>query len=284
MKLTTIAELGQQLPIGKVDGDKLIKTFDLRPYKSKIDRFMNIWNEANEGQHIAKGVAKFLSLLVSQYADEALALDSEGDSTADTMAKVLNWSFADVMYIYIMIRISVSELMEVNYSCPECQHKGLVKLDLKSTEVMVFEKPADLYTAVKLKHGFKLATGKICKSLVLQPIPFKTLLLSGATQGNTDSLGYNQLREAVYKLGGAEQGYVVSDEELDEMSKIDQLIVDRYAGKATAGPKMRTVFECESQVDRGGEKQKCGHKITNALNWSFDDFFGSSIPLGELMI
>jgi hypothetical protein len=95
-----------------------------------------------------------------------------------------------------------------------------------------------------------------------------------------NSIGYHHFREAVDQVETNASGegkkrfdYVLTNEEIDEIEKIDVLVIDRQADKIAAGPDLRTHLECP----------KCGIKILNALNWSFDHFFDLSVPMGVLM-
>jgi hypothetical protein len=277
MKTITVKELGSTLPIGMWDGKTLHKDFSLRPYKSKIDRHLNAWREANEGKHIAWEVVKFLSLIIESAGDQVLRLDDKGDSTEESMAKVLDWSFGDVMYMYLFARKIVCNELTIKYGCPndKCTVKAAEKnVDLSSVEVVVIESVKDCRFWVELIDGFRLSNTKLCKKIQLKSIPFKTLLLQGATQGFVDSLGYSQLREAIISVDGGGDNYVLTDEELDEMGKLDQLRLNRYSGKLTGGPKLQTTITCD----------KCKQPIVRAIDWRYEHFFDSSIPVSRLMI
>ncbi len=279
MHTKTVGELGSTLPIGfySEQSKQLVKSFSLRPYKSKVDRMMNIWREANEGKHIAWLVTKFMSLIVEEYGGNHFSLDEKGDSADEFMTKILDWHFSDVLYMYLWARIQVCNEMTVSYGCPntDCTlQTAEARIDLKTVEVSVVDTLEECRFWVKLRDGFRLANGKRCTKIELQPVPFRTVLLQGGTQGNVDdSLGYNQLREAIVSVDGGGDRYILTDDELDEMTKIDQLILNSSAGKLTAGPKMRTTIQCD----------KCNNPIERALDWRFDHFFDSSIPVSHLM-
>lgn len=275
----TVKELGSKLPIGfySEQSKQLVKTFTLRPYKSKVDRMMNIWREANQGRHVAWLVSKFLSLVVEEYGGQHFSLDDKGDSAEEFMTRILDWPFSDVLYMYLWARVQVCSEMSVSYGCPnvDCSLKHAeATIDLTSVEVSVIEDIKECKFWVPLRDGFRLANNKLCKKIELKPVPFRTILLAGGTQGQVeDSLGYNQLREAVSNVEGGGERYILTDEELDEMSKMDQLLLNAHAGKLTAGPKMRTTINCD----------KCQQPIERALDWRFDHFFDSSIPVSHLM-
>lgn len=279
MRTTTIKELGTELPIGFLSekSNQLVKSFSLRPYQSWVDRRMNTWREANQGKPGAWLVAKFLSLIVEEAGGHHFKLDDNKDSSDALLVKILDWNFADVLYMYMWARIQVCDQIVVTYGCTnvDCSLQSAEKLvDLTSIEVVCAEAPNETKFWVDLRDGFKLANRKVCRGLELKAIPFRVVLLPGASQGSVDdSLGYNQMREVVVNIKGEDAGYILSDAELDEMSKWDQMLINAQAGKITAGLKLRTTLLCD----------KCKQPIVRALDWSFDHFFDSSIPVQLLM-
>jgi len=275
MRKTIVRELGMQLPVGVLKDGKLDKSFVLRPYKSKVDRFLNIYREANEGRTMAHLAAKFLSLIVESAGGVSYPLAESGDSTADSEFKIYNWYFADVLYVYLYSRIlNVSEMIEVPYRCQRCGTKGISKADLWTTEVKVVEKVDELSTWVDLKDGFKLENGKTCKKLKLQPVKYQAMFAAGSGGSSTGGLSYAQLRESVSEVDGTPPGYIIKDSEIDDIGKMDMLRIDRQAAIVSAGPDMRTSIDCP--------KADCGVQIKDALNWAFDPFFDSSVPLVAL--
>lgn len=275
MITTTVKELGMQLPVGVLKDGKLEKAFSLRPYKSKVDRYLNIYREANEGRTMAHLAAKFLSLIVESAGGVAYPLAQSGDSTVDSEGKIYSWYFADVLYAYLYSRIvNVSELIEVPYRCPRCGTKGIAKADLWTTEVKVIEKVEELSTWVDLNDGFKLENGKTCKRIKLHPVKYQAMFAAGSGNSGVGGLSYAQLRESIAAVDETPPGYTIKDSEIDDIGKMDMLRIDRQAAIVSAGPDMRTSIDCP--------KADCGVQIKDALNWAFDPFFDSSVPLVAL--
>ena len=158
MQTTTIKEQGMRLPIGLPDGGKLVKDFTLRTHNAKVDRLLNIWREANKGQHIGWEVAKYLSLTVASIGGEGLALDARGDSTAEDVNRFLQLCFGDVMYLWIYARIAaVEEMCEVPYACPKCGTRAKATVDLWGTEVLAIDSVKEMEAWLELKGGIQLA-------------------------------------------------------------------------------------------------------------------------------
>jgi hypothetical protein len=239
---------------------------------------MAIWREANEGKHVAWLVAKFLSLIVEEYGGNFYSLDEKGNSADEFMVKILDWNFADVLYMYFWARIQVHPEMVIAYGCPnvDCPLTSAEAIiDLNTVEVVCIEDPKDCKFWVQLQEGFRLANKKLCKKLELRAIPFRTVMASGGTQGYVeDVLGYAQMREAIVAVDGGGDDYILTDDEIDEMGKLDHLIINAQAGKLSAGLKFRTTIQCD----------KCKQPIERALDWRFDHFFDVSIPVSRLVI
>lgn len=277
MKIVTLKELGTKLPVGQFADGQLHKDFTLRPFKARVDRHLAVWREANEGKNQVHLAAKYLSLIVASLGRTACGLTPDGDSTPEQEYAVGDWFFADAMYIYIYSRVvNVSEWIEVPYRCPRCGTKGVVKANLLSTEVRVLEDHKELHVWVDLQDGFKVADGaRPVKRLRLQPVRFRAMMLPGQGQAEIGTLTYSQLRESIVEMEGAPQGHIPTDAELDELTKRDLLRIDRQTAAIAAGPMLRTAVDCP-------KTKECGIKIHDALNWAFDPFFDTSVPLSAL--
>lgn len=286
MKTTTIRKHGQKLPLGFLVSGELNRDFRLRPHTAATDRMINIWREANVGTHVSMLVAKYLSLVIESAGGESYPLNPDGNSSEETVVRFLDWTFGDVMYAYLYARIiAVEEWMEVGFGCPTCGNIRTTEVDLWDTEVDVIESAEELQAWITLKNGMRLDNGKTCRKLLLRSVPYRALTLPGGSQEGTDSMGYNQLRESVIQVDGADTpSYSPTDGELDRITKLDMLRLDRQAGKVAAGPKLRTHAVCQHMVNKDtGALVECGTKILNALDWRYDSFFDSSVPQERLM-
>jgi hypothetical protein len=278
MQTTTVGELGPKLPIGFLKDGVLDKEFDVRPYIARIDRHLNLWREANEGKHIGYLVAKFVSMITSKVQGTAWVLTPDGDSSLELEYQVHEWWNADVMYIYFWSRIAaLGEKCEVPYAClsTKCGDTGFLTTDLKSTEVVTLDNVKELENVIALTDGFTLRDKKTkVRSLRVQPIKFRAITLPGTGTEGAEGMGYNHLREAVVGVGELREHYALADDEIDQISKKDMLLINVKAGKVNAGLKLKTTVNCP----------KCDRPIVDALDWSFETFFGSSVPLGDLML
>lgn len=280
MHTTSLGELGQQLPIGSVNGKELVKPFELRPFKSRVDRHLGLWEEAHsgsyvEGELLARKVAKLISLLVVQAG--GLALPAAGDANENAAANELaihKMYFSDVLYMYLAARVqSLGNELEHPVACPggKCDFTTDAAIfDLSTIDVRVADTVEDLYAWVPLKRPYKLRDGSTMLNQVkLEPVRWATMAKPGVLGGPMSQLATISLQDSICAVNGKDGEYRLTPDELDEMEKIDRVIINRTANKVAAGVDMETSIVCP----------KCGIKITNPLNWTYDYFFDASLPL-----
>lgn len=278
MRVTTLGELGPKLPIGFQKNKDLIKDFDLRPYKTKVDRHLGLWKEANEdtytpGQLMACHVAKFVSLICNSAGGMALPISDDGDSLPASELKVHNWYFADVMYLYLFARIqALGKMLAYPVACPNtaCDFVSeSAKFDLTTIDVRVAESADELHDWHTLQDPFPLKNGNTCKSVKIEPVRWSTMALPGMLDGTMSNITMRSLQAAICAVNGEEAEYRLRDSEMDELSRFDRVTINRRAGSIAAGVDLETELECP----------KCKTKIKNPLNWTFDYFFDMSLPL-----
>lgn len=280
MKTVTLKELGPQLPIGILDDKKkLHKGFQLRPYKARVDRIMSTWRETNDSYQ--QLVPKFVSLLVTRAGPESYSLTKDGDTTPEDVARIHGWYLADVIYAYLWARVQLTEKIMLPYSCPlpACGSAGALEADLSSVEVVVIETAGELMQWVDLRDGIKLqhgpGAGKTCRRLKLKPPTYRALLLPGQGMVSVGELSPSILREMVVGTDVVRnQQHLLTDEEIDDISKVDMLLLDKASESIAAGVKLHTELNCP----------QCGalSPVSDTV-WLFDYFFGSSVPTSALM-
>ena len=286
MKTTTIKENGYKLPIGvlSTDGDrkgKLIRDFSLRPYKSSIDRNISDWMEANESKYptrsvfIAARVAKFISLICSQFGDKAWALDKDKNSTPEQELAVYGMYYADVFYVYYMARIAaLGPQYEFPYVCPDKKCKAnegsTIIFDLSTTDVDILEDNDPLEKWVTLSHPFKNRDGRLVKKLKIAPARWGLTSRPDFYGATTVGVSVSILRECVRQIDSQEGNYELIDDEIDEIHHMDIINIDRHTKTLAPGLDLQTKVTCI-----------CGQIILNPVNWTPDFFLASSLPISE---
>lgn len=281
MKIYTLEELGANLPIGSLSGGKLEKSFEIRPFKTKIDRHLATWVRNNQGKHSelileACKVPKLLSMLCSSKGKQAFTVTDKGDSTAEAEANIYKWHYGDVLYMWLYARVqSVGKMLTYPVACPNAGctysvHDAL--FDLSQTEINVLEDPSELYQWVKLRDPFVLRDNKtILKSVKLGPVAWSTFTKPGVLDSEVGAFDVTSLRDSICAINeNDQQKYNMLDSEIDEFSKFDFVTINQKASETSAGPSMQTTIKCPL----------CNFPITNLLQWTYESFFEDSLPVG----
>lgn len=281
MKRTTIRELGQQLPIGiPLEDGTLVKSFELRPFKARVDRHLEIWREANANKSISYVVTQYVAMILKSIGERAYALGKDGSPSDETAFDITQLFFADVMYIYVWSRINELDSFIVKpIRCPVCRTitQG-ARFDLFDADVNVVEEIAELEQWIDLRKGFKLRKEeRTAKRVKLHPVKWAVMHHEGVTGGSMGKAGYVQLQHSIVGIDGFEGAYTPTESEIDDLHKVDMLMLDRESNRVSAGLDMRTSIKCPGKPKE--EEKECGFEITDALDWTFDNFFGSSFDL-----
>lgn len=278
---TTLKENGPRLPIGIVVDGKVEKTFNFRTFKAKIERHLGNWKEGakdthSPGQLIAMQVPKLLSLLVTRIGSSEIQVDNSGDSLPQSELIFYQAYFADIMYMYLYLR---SQTLGTRVRCPvscdsgKCSYSGMAEFDLSETSVNIAEDLKEVYQWVTLQRPFKLRDQKtLCSKVKVGPVTWSTMTKPGIIGGSIGTIELATLQDAICAVNGSDTPYHFTDEDIDEMEKIDRVRIDRIAAKSHVGVDLNVTISCP----------KCRAPIVNPLNWEYENFFGSSLPLETL--
>jgi hypothetical protein len=284
LRRTTIGEQGPKLPIGTLQGNQLVKDFQLRPYKSRIDRALGDWLEANQSKYSsapvleAAKVAKFCSLICAQLGSRAMALTTDGDSPPEAEVGMYSAWYADVMYLYVFARIqALGPQLEVNFVCPACNQPAKGIYDLNTMEVDVIDDAADLSSWAQLQRPIRDRNGKKVSKLKLRPITWATMLKPGVFSGVMDQITQAGLEDCICGTDATEGESMLTQGEIDDLERIDIVGLNHQTQNLAAGLELKTSVTCP-HVDTTTEKP-CGYTDEDAMNWTFDYFFGSSLPI-----
>lgn len=282
MKIFKVSELKNYLPIGiKDENGKWHREFSLRPYKGKTDRLLALWDKEQESlkdkdqrQYEIKKVAKHIALMLERVGDLTFPTDKDGNALPSTELAVLGMNLADVMYLYIYLRIkALGNDLTIPFVCPSCGHRTGVSIDMTQIEVHVPEKPEQAAFWVKLSSPLVVKDNFTINSFYIEPLKFHSLANhSNLTVNN--SMDLFALQETVTKVNEHQGGtsYHLSDSELDELDKKDILHLTAEASKCKVGPEPVVDVECP----------KCHTETPNILDWSHTFFFEQSFLLTAL--
>ena len=279
MKTYTLAELGSRLPIGVHKEGGLMKSFELRPFKTQIDRHLSTWIKTNSEKYDplrleACQITKLLSMTCSMIGDTSWNLTDKGDSTPEQEIAIYGWHYADVMYMYIYLRRSaMGDDMAVALACPNvgCGFSDPnVTFDLSTLDVHTIEDMSEMYKWVNLKYPFKLQNGITLKTVRVGPILWSTFCKPGVLDSTVGSVDLISMQDSICGINGSEESCILTSTDIDEMHKFDRTMIGRHTDEVNAGPDVRTIINCPD----------CNFPIVNPLNWTYENFFVHSLPLG----
>jgi hypothetical protein len=171
----------------------------------------------------------------------------------------------DVLYLYAFIRkMALGKLVPTVLVCPNCSMKNKRDLDLDGLDVRVMNDPKHLIQPVELQDGVKIF-GELRKQLRVRPPRWQVMSNPDVAASNNDAEKTVALiRECVCGAEGVKDGQpvVISDVDLDEMSKMDILLLER-AIEATPGPQLIVELKCTA----------CRVQTTMMLDYRYENFF-----------
>ena len=93
----------------------------------------------------------------------------------------------------------------------------------------------------------------------------------GVMSGNMSAINYASLEDSICAINGDDTEYRLISSELDEIERIDMININRESADITAGIDLSTTIHCP--------KTECTGVVVDAMNWTFDHFFGTSLPV-----
>jgi len=275
IKLTNPKERGNVLPIGIFDGRTLKRDFSIREMGFPIERSIGRFKRLNESMPNTAIVSKLVSLMTSNLAGEPLDYSPEDDpqKEAEALIKIGQMFFADVYYIYVMVRIAeLGPEYDVGFACQHCGFSGKMTTDLNTMKVSCVQDPSVLRREVPLLKGLKYRDGTIKKKIYIQPMLWANMVTNEVKEAGGDSLlmKLHFIRHCVVGVEGVEEAIHLDESELDTLRKID---IERIAHEINAvniGPSL--IAEGNCPVD------DCKAPFMWPIDWDYDAFFTIASP------
>jgi hypothetical protein len=268
-RLVRLAELGAQLPIGTVDQNTqtLLKSMEHRRWNLKVEKQVGALKD--KGRSIT-GVQYASAVLQSLYTRlGGIEIDPDAaDKKSVTLrrAAIGQLWMADVLYAYVWLRRqTLGPKIELQYSCPGCGRPQMVYADLDTLDVRVVDKIEECYWTYELKYPIH-ARGQEIKHLKMGPTRWhaieKAAASGAADTGSVKAFVIWAAIMGVDELSGA----LLTEDELDEMDKVDIETLSSEFDARNVGPDMLVEIDCPS----------CHQESKHSLNWAADDFFAVS--------
>ena len=264
-KLTTLKELGYQLPTGIVDGNRLCRDIVVRPFKFEQEKKINEIRK-ERGLTLGRMMAEVLAVIcvrLGVHNFEQMGHDQR-------VLAILRMDMMDVLYTYLIIRHdALGDRFDARVICPNCRSEFDIVADLGDLDVSILDSdtPVNLSYIYELRDPIKVR-GKDCRELKLGQVALMALDSPGMTSTlNTAMRDAAVLKGAVYGVDCfGNDAITLTDDDLDQLSLFDKAELMDLIGSNIHGPRMIIETDCE----------RCSTHISQPIDWSYDSFFSRS--------
>lgn len=268
IKVTTLGELGKKLPIGALSNGGLLKDFSTRPWKTRDDRELGREQKKNESasRYIGQVVRRMCPTL-----GDYKRTDYSDDELEKALAKIGQLFSGDVFYAYVTLRIeAMGKDLPLQIVCGACEHNFKYVGDLNSIEVTTVDDPQDLSWEFELVDGAELR-GKQHTKFRMGPLRWSLMNEAYQSGRNGTTVNINAIKittacNAITGLGDDPTPVMLSDQDLDDVSKLDLERLIKAVDEHSLGPAM--VIE--------GACPKCSSEFRRPIDWEAGSFFAIS--------
>lgn len=264
---TSLKELGSSLPCGILGSGGRSRTFRLRPFRMKEERELSKLRDGANSLTFGTFVSEVLSMMIQTVGPHTF----DTISAAQRKLVLSQMEMADVLYMYLYLRYEAmgsEEPVVLPIMCPNCHHQFRVDADLGTLEVKVVpDSTADLRRLCKLRDGLVIQ-GAMRDTVWLAPLKWS---VSDSPMFNAGSASIALIvQSSIVGANGVNLNpFIISDPELDEMTKRDIEIISADINNNTPGPVMAVKSDCP----------KCKNQLVKMLDWGYDSFFSKSSPV-----
>lgn len=268
-KSVKLGDQGPKLPIGHVAGGSLVKDLAVRAWKTRDER--ELGKLKKEGMGMGQYVSLVVAYMCSKFGGHdwsAITGDSKEVARAldERRIHLGRFTMGDVFYAYMYLRRDVlGNELKMNVKCPQCAHAWVFVGDLDTVEVVTVDAPEALRWTYKLHTPIQLRQKQVTHFQMGAPL-WTVVESAGGSPNNEVVPKIAALRGSITALNDDAEPVILTDMELDELSKRDFETLMSMIDKNFVGPKMAVDGECP----------KCEAKFFAPINWKYDDFFAIS--------
>lgn len=271
LKISTVSELGDQMPFGLYAGDGVppARALDCRDWTLVEEKVLGHRRDEDKDRNMGKYISIVLASMLTRLGgnDWSGKMPKEAADTANREVVLSQMFMGDVWFTYIWLRIqAMGEELEVQLDCP---HPGCNGQDafpwvgkLTTLEVKYPEKLEDALYDYTLRKGIKIH-GTDVKTLTLGPPRWSTVEAQG--DPTAGAMKGEIIACAVHGSPEMEHPFPVTEADLIGLGKYDIEKLVALVNKHTYGPDMSIEAKCPR-----------GHKLFTSIDWRFDQFFGIS--------
>jgi len=262
-KIQTIKERGALLPLGIQDkSGKLHRDISVRRWRMKEERELGELRDRHKDANLATYVSMILATMCTRLGPH----DFEKMKFEERCLILSQMFMGDVFYAYVWLRINcLGHSFPIEFQ-PAWSNKPLkIKADLWSVQVKSAESYESSCWAYKLNDPFEIR-GKKVTGFRLSPQRWSSM-----EQHNAVGAGSNQglakliiIKSSIIGCEGIDGEIMLTDNELDELSKLDLEKLTTLLDQNVLGPVMAV------------EGEYRGRPFRAPIDWGYDSFFGIS--------
>lgn len=262
MKKITLKELGNNIPIPLPDSKDT--TFDFLSWGLKEEK------EIGELKRKSQFMGPFINEVLAKMIVRCAGVDFASMNHQQRILFLYKMPMMDILYMWIYLRYDqLDEMIRLNVGCPGCgRMNDNFEANLEGLDVECVEDGDNPLADYKLRKPFKLEEEDAdnIKVLKVKRTPW------GAMDKADDEVTTNQglIMDLMFRHSivgwDDEEGYLDFDKLTNGLRKRDFERLSTVIQKHNAGPTLALEGKCNF----------CPTKFYRQLDWSYDNFFGSS--------
>lgn len=260
MKLLSMADLGQSLPIGiDVPAGGRDRSLGFRPWRTKQEREISEWRTRNKKATQVELVTWVMGHMCTRLGPHDLDVVTNEHERARIVRSM--WA-SDVLAAWIQLRRHVlGDGIDTEMECPECAHRFPYEIDLGTVDVWVPDEGEALEWEHEPSEGVLLGDTTF-QTMQMKPLEWATFSRIRRSDADPLALRLAMIAGSVASLDG--QPFAVTPDMLDMTKKDLETLADEI-GKHVRGVDMQIDVPCP----------KCGETIEHGLLWVYDSFFSA---------
>lgn len=263
----TLKKRGHLLPLGLPDaGGGLALDFEFKRWRGAQER------EVGRLKAASKEKGDFVAQLLSFMCTKVGPHNFETMTPEAKQIIIGQMHMGDVMYMYVCLRVqALGPSVKMDLTCPRCNKEFKFDADLNSLEVRTAKTLEDVKWSYTLLDPFPLR-GKEAVQFNMAPVRWAAMEASMLKMLETGDVNHglaklDVIRSSIRSVEGHGQ-MMLTDHELDELSKLDIETVVDLVDDREVGPDMSLEEKCP----------RCKRGFRTSLDWGYESFFTTSSP------
>lgn len=264
-EVVTLKSQGPNLPLGIATQDgSLSKAITPRKWRMKEEKELGAKRDEYKGESIAKYVSVVLASMYSKiggYDFDAI------DDFNRRLIHISQMALGDVFYAYFWLRYTaLGSVLKVDMTCPNCNNQFDFEGDIESLEIKTAATLQESMWDYELRDPIQVR-GEDCLGFQMGAARWNAIeVQDSAGAMDTGAAKSGIITGSIHKILGQEQSIILTEDELDEMSKFDIEKLTAEIDKKSVGPDMSLNGKCP----------KCKRPFMSSIDWRYDNFFGIS--------